>query len=105
MHTFIMSIIGSLIKLLWVFSSASKKTEPLEEKKEEDENMGTEKLVSTDGIKLNEKTAEIIEEASRLDAFLNNIQDAKSPEERLNLLIEFEEDEKMRELLIKMRGH
>jgi hypothetical protein len=94
MHGFIMSVIGALIKLLWIFSSAPKenKTEP-------------EKSIEVTEPVIDKKTVEIIEEVSKLDNFLTSVKEAKTPEERLNILIAYEEDEKMKELLIKMRGH
>jgi hypothetical protein len=97
MQGFIMSIIGALIKLLWIFSSASKQNK--------NNKVNTEDVIEVIEPKLDEKTAEIIEEVSKLDSFLTNVKEAKTADERLNLLIEYEEDEKMRELLIKMRGY
>lgn len=103
MHSFIMSVIGGLLKLLWIFSSASKNKNDTTTYSKTD--VSEDRSVNNTPVHFDEKTAEVIQEASKLDSFLTNIQETNSPEERLNLLIEFEEDEKMRELLIKIRGH
>lgn len=95
MHNFIVSIIGALIKLLWVFVSAPK------EKTSSKKEVIIEPEV-VDFVELYEEE-ELEEEVSKLEEFLEGIQNAKSSSERLELLIEFEEDEKMKELLIKMR--
>jgi hypothetical protein len=102
MHSFIISVISSLIKLLWVFSSSSKKKGSSEVKPDNAISTSSTSVI-LDNLKVDEKTAEIIQEVTKLDTFLTNVQEAKSYEERLDLLIEFEEDEKMRELLVKMR--
>lgn len=95
MHNFIVSIIGALIKLLWVFVSVPK--EKTSSKKEV--------IIEPEVVEFVElyEEEELEEEVSKLEEFLEGIQNAKSSSERLELLIEFEEDEKMKELLIKMR--
>jgi hypothetical protein len=98
MHNFIVSVLSSLIKLLWVFVSSPSKSTFQTTKSQ----VGEPTEYSSNELEVITEEEEE-EEVSKLEHFLEGINNAKSSSERLELLIEFEEDEKMRELLIKMR--